>query len=190
MFGVELYFVVCYNMRKGGGIAMSKVMYCCVCGKICHVMFSKKCNFCKSKMLLLSEDMKYKYHIFVEDWSEISREEMIQRKEDFVKNEISDNPIFSIELYIKQVERQRCTNQQIEEYHQHQMEEQELKINQQIQKLLDKQNCIPKCPICSSQNIKKITFSNRAVKTVAFGVIGAMDDSGKTYQCNNCGSKF
>ena len=49
---------------------------------------------------------------------------------------------------------------------------------------------IPKCPICNSTNIKKITFTKRTVKTAVFGVVGAIDDAGKTYQCENCGSKF
>lgn len=51
-------------------------------------------------------------------------------------------------------------------------------------------NCIPQCPICGSQNVQKITITTRAVKTAAFGVIGAVDDAGKTYKCKNCGSKF
>lgn len=49
---------------------------------------------------------------------------------------------------------------------------------------------IPKCPICGSTNINKITVGSRAVKTAVFGVVGAVDDAGKTYKCNNCGSKF
>ena len=49
---------------------------------------------------------------------------------------------------------------------------------------------IPKCPICGSTNINKITISSRAVKTAVFGVVGAVDDAGKTYKCGNCGSKF
>lgn len=46
------------------------------------------------------------------------------------------------------------------------------------------------CPNCGSTNIKKITIGSRTVKTVAFGVIGAVDDAGKTYKCGNCGNKF
>jgi hypothetical protein len=49
---------------------------------------------------------------------------------------------------------------------------------------------VPKCPTCGSVNIKKITLGSRAVKTAVFGVIGAVDDAGKTYKCGNCGSKF
>lgn len=48
----------------------------------------------------------------------------------------------------------------------------------------------PKCPICGSTNIKKISFTSRAVKTALFGAVGAIDDAGKTWKCNNCGSKF
>lgn len=49
---------------------------------------------------------------------------------------------------------------------------------------------VPKCPICGSTSLKKITLTTRAVKTAAFGTIGAIDDAGKTYKCENCGSKF
>lgn len=49
---------------------------------------------------------------------------------------------------------------------------------------------VPKCPVCGSTSLKKITLTTRAVKTAAFGTIGAIDDAGKTYKCGNCGSKF
>lgn len=47
-----------------------------------------------------------------------------------------------------------------------------------------------KCPTCQSTNLSKITATKRAVKTGLFGIFGAIDDAGKTYKCNNCGSKF
>lgn len=59
-----------------------------------------------------------------------------------------------------------------------------------MQKEKDKQNCISKCPICGLTNINKITVGSRAVKTAVFGVVGTVDDAGKTYRCGNCGSKF
>mgnify|MGYP001106888429 CR=1 FL=1 len=52
------------------------------------------------------------------------------------------------------------------------------------------QQNIPKCPICGSINIKKITITRRVMKTALFGTLGVVDDAGKTYQCNNCDSKF
>lgn len=76
------------------------------------------------------------------------------------------------------------------EYRHRQLLEQQQKNIARMQKEADKKNCIPQCPICRSTNIKKITLTKRAVKTAAFGAFGAVDDMGKTYQCNNCGSKF
>ena len=69
-------------------------------------------------------------------------------------------------------------------------EEQEAKLKTMTQKVLDKVNNVPKCPICGSTNINKITLTTRAVKTAAFGVVGAVDDAGKTWKCGNCGSRF
>ena len=65
-------------------------------------------------------------------------------------------------------------------------EKEQAEINAKIQANTN----VPKCPICGSANIKKITLGSRAVKTAVFGVVGAVDDAGKTYRCNNCGSKF
>lgn len=47
----------------------------------------------------------------------------------------------------------------------------------------------PKCPICGSANLSKITAMKKAMKIASFGILG-MDDNGKTWKCNNCGSKF
>jgi len=47
----------------------------------------------------------------------------------------------------------------------------------------------PKCPICGSNNLSKITVAHKAGKIVLLGIFG-MGDNGKTYRCNHCGSKF
>lgn len=47
----------------------------------------------------------------------------------------------------------------------------------------------PKCPICQSTNLSKITTTKKAMKIAAFGIFG-MEDNGKTWKCNDCGSKF
>lgn len=52
-----------------------------------------------------------------------------------------------------------------------------------------KQECVPKCPICQSTNLSKISAVKKAGKIGLFGIFGA-GDIGKTYKCNNCGSKF
>ena len=38
-------------------------MYCEKCGHVGHIVFSKKCKNCGTKMKLLPENLKYKYHI-------------------------------------------------------------------------------------------------------------------------------
>lgn len=47
----------------------------------------------------------------------------------------------------------------------------------------------PKCPICGSTNLKKITATRKILKVGLFGRLGT-GDLGKTYQCGQCGAKF
>ena len=54
---------------------------------------------------------------------------------------------------------------------------------------ISKTNNTPKCPICQSTNLSKITTIQKAGKIALFGIFG-MGDNGKTWKCNNCGSKF
>lgn len=46
----------------------------------------------------------------------------------------------------------------------------------------------PKCPICSSSDIKKITLTRRMASVYVAGA--ASSDIGKQMQCNKCGYKF
>ena len=48
---------------------------------------------------------------------------------------------------------------------------------------------VPKCPTCGSPNLSKISATKKVAKIAAFGIFG-MGDNGKTWKCNNCGSKF
>ncbi len=48
---------------------------------------------------------------------------------------------------------------------------------------------VPKCPICGSTDLSKITIAHKAGKIALFGIFG-IGDNGKTWKCNNCGSKF
>lgn len=47
----------------------------------------------------------------------------------------------------------------------------------------------PKCPICQSTNLSKISTTKKVAKVGFFGIFGA-GDIGKTWKCNNCGSRF
>ena len=183
---------------------MGKVMYCEKCGYIGQIFISKKCKFCGTKRTLLSKEMMEKYNIFTDDWVSLYRkigystplensrmiEELLSRKRDFIMSEVAGNPLFSTEAYETQVQEDKASFYRISQYRIDQMLEQMDKNLAAMQKEKDRQDWIPECPICGSSNIQKITLGTRAVKTAAFGVVGAVDDAGKTYKCSNCGSKF
>lgn len=53
------------------------------------------------------------------------------------------------------------------------------------QEKLQKQQNIPKCPICGSTDIKKLSTTS---KVLGVGLLGlASKTVGKTYKCNKCG---
>ncbi len=49
-------------------------------------------------------------------------------------------------------------------------------------------NNIPKCPICGSTNIQKISGTKKAASAILLGIFST--DIGKTFECKNCGMKF
>lgn len=48
---------------------------------------------------------------------------------------------------------------------------------------------LPTCPICGSTSLSKITNAHKVGKMFMFGVFG-MGENGKTWKCDNCGSRF
>lgn len=48
---------------------------------------------------------------------------------------------------------------------------------------------VPKCPICGSTNLIKLSTAGKVAKVGLFGLFGA-GSLGKTYKCKNCGVKF
>lgn len=168
---------------------MDEVMYCEKCGFVGHILFSKRCKNCKTKMKVLPEDIKYKYHIFVEDWSNCSDEEIIQREENFVMGELQTTPLFSIEEYNKQVKKQIELNQRLTEWHRKKLLEQQSKNIAIMLKDEEKRNISVSCPYCKSNNTSKITITNKAVHTAIFGM-WSMGRNTKQWHCNNCNSDF
>lgn len=164
---------------------MSKLMYCEKCGNLFYSLLSKKCNHCKNKMKILPEKFKYKYHIFVEDWSQISYEERLQRKDEFVMEELADNPLFSIDEYKKQVQKHIESIERIKEYDKQQILKRQAKNLERMQK----ENISISCPYCKSTNTSKITVASKALHTAAFGVY-SMSRNSKEWHCNNCKSDF
>lgn len=162
-------------------------------------------------MKLFPQEMVQKYKIFDESWMELSGklgrysnpcnvhtineeltlcEELLARRNDFVMNELADNPMFSMELFEERVQKSRSLDRRLAESHYQERCEKFAKSLAQTHKGADQAGHVPKCPICGSPDIQRIAIGTRAVKTAAFGIAGAVDDAGKTYKCGNCGSKF
>lgn len=185
---------------------MGKVMYCEKCGDVGYTIFRKRCKNCGIQLKILSEQMKQKYNIFNDSWLEIVsqlngfanntiigtineeialREELISRTDNFVMNELSDNPIFSIEAYNTQIEKERKSNKELAEFNHKQSCEQQAKNIAKIQQEKDKQNCIPKCPTCKSINVQKIGTGERLASIAMIGIFSKKIN--KSFKCNNCG---
>ncbi|MBO5054857.1 MAG: hypothetical protein J6C64_00675 [Lachnospiraceae bacterium] len=77
-----------------------------------------------------------------------------------------------------------------EELKQHWADEARAKAKAEEQAKLQQFQNMPKCPICGLIELSKIIVAKRAIKAGLFGIFGAVDDAGKTWKCNNCGSKF
>lgn len=48
---------------------------------------------------------------------------------------------------------------------------------------------VPHCPSCHSTDLSKISVAKKGFKVALFGFLGT-GDNGKTWKCNNCGTKF
>ena len=69
-----------------------------------------------------------------------------------------------------------------------QLDKQVNEIRKEIQEHQEKQSNIPKCPTCSSTNVKHISTLNRAVSIGVFGLFSSK--IGKNYECLDCKAKW
>ena len=113
--------------------------------------------------------------------------------EDFVKCDRCNEELIDNEVYKKWNDNKR--NEYMKKYKpMYKTEPSSVTVNklsvsiQHEQDITQQQNT-PKCPICQSTNLSKITTVQKAGKIALFGIFG-MGDNGKTWKCNNCGSKF
>ena len=67
-------------------------------------------------------------------------------------------------------------------------EHDEFSTKQRQQKQIEEDLRIPKCPICGSTNLKKLSFANKAVSVGVFGLLS--NKINKTWECKNCKSTF
>lgn len=81
------------------------------------------------------------------------------------------------------------SSEMITEYKTMEQKNKELKEAIKRENMRSQQQNIPHCPICGSAKLSKISGAKKAIKIGLFGIFGA-GDLGKTWKCENCGSKF
>ena len=81
------------------------------------------------------------------------------------------------------------SSEMITEYKTMEQKNKELKEAINRENMRSQQQNIPHCPICGSTKLSKISGAKKAIKIGLFGIFGA-GDLGKTWKCENCGSKF
>lgn len=105
----------------------------------------------------------------------------ITKEEYKVIDKISDD-IFFLEAMIK------LKQDDIIEY-ESKMSQFRCQLNQQKAVEEQKQESnVPKCPTCSSTDIKKISTTSKVMNTAMWGIFGTKRH--KTYHCNSCGYEW
>lgn len=99
-------------------------------------------------------------------------------REDIYRNFLYGNPKYNKEVFEKRLDYERKDLKKFINWQNGLREE-------------DKRTTInkPHCPICNSTSLSPISTTKKVAKIAMFGIFG-MGDNGKTWKCNNCGSKF
>ena len=149
---------------------MPRLMFCDKCGKVSTCSQSgDKCYWCKKghffdSGLDYSEARKIvekDYHVVLGDYS-------LGQIDEFLRKRFFYNSSFN-----------NTTQKAVDSRNAY-----ELAYRQKKQ-----DNNTPKCPICGSTYLRKVTATRKILKVGLFGRLGT-GDLGKTYQCCKCGAKF
>ena len=139
-----------------------KIKCCPKCGDIEMLGLEEDCSYCGYKL----QDTEYYFTESV-DHGNLKPEIRKAIFEKYIKN----SPAYSDEYAKQREEKQTRESMNLPSSYK------------------PKEGNTPKCPICQSTNLSKITNTRKAGKIALFGIFGA-GDLGKTWKCNNCGSKF
>ena len=96
----------------------------------------------------------------------------------FIERDIINNPCFNQECYNRRIRYEEKRSQRIVNN----------MLNSNPKYKGNNPKHQPKCPVCSSPNIRKISLGKRAVHGTAFGLFSKTARS--QWECLNCGNKF
>lgn len=140
---------------------MGLYRYCPKCGYITCSQKGERCNFCNEP-----------YAITAYEWDLNDDRNMYK---EILEEYVKPNPLFDEELYNKRVGIEKS--------------QQEATLNQmRMEKRQAQKANVPKCPICGSTNVEKISTAKKAF---GFAMVGLFSSNlGKTMHCKNCGYKW
>lgn len=138
-------------------------LYCLKCGRIYRNFLDEenKCDVCGTAMSRIPEGYNMGFDVDQDIWN--------VEKERLMKEQVETSPIFDKELFDTKGD---ILSEYRQKYHEIERAYEERKA------------CIPKCPTCSSTNIKKISSAARLANAAAFGFLG--NRRNKQFHCNNC----
>ena len=151
---------------------MSKIFYCSVCGQGLNEK-DVYCWHCDKRITPSSSKNERSYYLRkaeneYNDWK--------QSKTILFEEEIQHNPQFDRSAYEARIQAK-------------QKRESEKRLGSMIQHMTEEKNKnLPKCPTCSSVNIRKIGSIERGASFSLFGF--ASGKIGKSMICKDCGYKW
>lgn len=158
---------------------MSKIIECCSkCGSTFLGKYPKMviCTDCADRDNALKNKTTIYYSKFPQEYyEELSLQKYGEKgrwKDIFVEIELSQEPSFSVQKYQTSLAKER---ERVE------------RASQKQKVPVNKPN-IPKCPTCSSTDIKKISTSSKVFGAAMFGLFSKNAQS--QFVCNNCGYKW
>ena len=155
------------------------IKYCSKCGDT-QWTESKTCRVCKS--LLKESDAKYELYInaYMQGKSIKTGNTFEENEQRLFEEVIKPNPEFDPDLYARKDEIiKQKQEQEMNEFR---------KQTGGASWVDDKIGYKPKCPMCGSSNIEKISVGSKIVGAGLFGIFSKT--ARNQFKCNNCGYKW
>lgn len=151
------------------GDYMEHYYYCPHCGEV-QGQFNQQCVKCFSNdgVVVSQHDCDYYDNLSFSQYGDY------YHAFDFLEPEIRANPLFDEKEFSREMTDEDYARSL--EYFNSQ------KVDSEFQQ------GVPKCPICGSTNIQKISGAKKSTSAILFGVFS--NDIGKTFECKNCRMKF
>ena len=144
--------------------------------KIEHRSFDDRFKYIEEKIIKHKIDQKYAQHrqnYKDKRWTEYQQQKKEEQRKERLKISAYQTKYLS---FLEEAQNQGILSSRAEEIASYAMQ--------------NEMYSLPHCPNCGSVDANKISTGAKVAKTAAFGVYGAMSDSGRTWKCNKCGCNW